>query len=520
MSGVMQSWLLDTMLWTAGLIALVLLLRRPVAKMFGAKAAYALWALPFIRLILPPITLPAWLAPQTGTITTTYTVTLQEPAGGPAQRAVESATAVDWTPYILGAWLLGMAVFLIVRFRFYFQMRAALLEGAVPVGEDGKIRLVETPGTQSPIAFGVFDKVIALPIGFMALTERTQRDLALEHELAHHRAHDLLANFLVQPLFALHWFNPLGWYGWRAMRRDQEAACDARVVATRDEHERAAYASVIASFAAGPNVALAAPMACPVIGEKSIIHRLRSLTMNDISRRRRLTGRMMMGAALLAIPLTASYSYAESMPSMNAPEPPTAPSITGKVAAAPLAPAAPIAPVALQDAPEAPEAPEAGTATDADTQVFVIRETEDGEDGEKGKVIRSERKIVIKGDEKMTKEEREKLMKELREELADVEIEVKEAMQEVRLAVLEMDQDGQKVKIRTECKDGDGHGEWTDKDGKKVIHICKSQVMASALTGLKAAREAIASNTEMEKSMRDEVLQALDEKIENWNSEG
>lgn len=520
MSGDMQSWLLDTVLWTAGLITFVLLVRRPVAKLFGAKAAYALWALPFIRLILPPIILPASLAPQTGTITTTYTVTLQEPTGGAIAPAAESAAAVDWTPYILGAWLLGMAVFLIVRFRFYFQMRAALLQGAVPVGEDGKIRLVETPGTQSPIAFGVLDKVIALPVGFMALTERTQRDLALEHELAHHSAHDLLANFLVQPLFALHWFNPLGWYGWRAMRRDQEAACDARVMAARDEKDRAAYASVIASFAAGPNVALAAPMACPVIGEKSIIHRLRSLTMNDISQRRRWTGRLMMGAALLAIPLTASYSYAESIPSVKVPEAPAAPaalSTSGTVVDAPKPPVAPHAPAMLQDAPEPPEP---GTATDADTQVFVIRDIEEDEDGKKHKVIRGERKIVIKGDEKMTREEREELMKELREELAEVEVEVKEAMQEVRLAVLEMDQDGQKVKIRTECKDGDGHGEWTDKDGTKVIHICKSQVMASALTGLKSAREAIAKNTDMDKSMRDEVLQALDEKIENWNPEG
>ena len=53
----------------------------------------------------------------------------------------------------------------------------------------------------------------------------------------------------VQPLFALHWFNPLGWVGWRAMRRDQEAACDARVVERCDARLRETYASTIASFA-------------------------------------------------------------------------------------------------------------------------------------------------------------------------------------------------------------------------------------------------------------------------------
>ena len=88
-----------------------------------------------------------------------------------------------------------------------------------------------TPAADGPVAFGVLDKVVALPPGFMAGRDRAARDLALAHELAHHRGHDLVCNMLVQPLFALHWFNPLATLGWRALRRDQEAACDARVIA-------------------------------------------------------------------------------------------------------------------------------------------------------------------------------------------------------------------------------------------------------------------------------------------------
>ena len=59
----MTSWLFDTLVWTAALIALVLVLRRPVARMFGPHLAYALWLLPMLRLLFPPITLPAWMAP-------------------------------------------------------------------------------------------------------------------------------------------------------------------------------------------------------------------------------------------------------------------------------------------------------------------------------------------------------------------------------------------------------------------------------------------------------------------------
>ena len=37
------------------------------------------------------------------------------------------------------------------------------------------------------------------------------RELAIAHELAHHRGRDLLANMLAQAVLALHWFNPLAW---------------------------------------------------------------------------------------------------------------------------------------------------------------------------------------------------------------------------------------------------------------------------------------------------------------------
>ena len=59
----MSTWLIDTALYTALLIALVLVLRRPVARHFGPGMAYALWALPLLRLFLPPLVLPANFAP-------------------------------------------------------------------------------------------------------------------------------------------------------------------------------------------------------------------------------------------------------------------------------------------------------------------------------------------------------------------------------------------------------------------------------------------------------------------------
>ena len=304
----MTGWLIDTTLTTGALIALVLVLRRPVARLFGPGMAYALWALPLVRLLLPPLVLPASLAPQASPQGAGMDVIMLA-----APHAVAPAEAAfDWTALVLAVWLGGAALFLAQRLLAYRVMRRRLLAGARPMGREGAVRIVESAEVPAPIAFGLIDKVVALPPGFMASPDRTARDLAIAHELEHHAGHDLAANFAVQPLLALHWFNPLAWAGWRAMRRDQEAACDARVMEGCDAATRAAYGRLIAGFAQSPRLALAAPMACPVLGEKSIIHRLRSLTMSEVSPRRRLAGRAAIAAALLALPLTASISYADA----------------------------------------------------------------------------------------------------------------------------------------------------------------------------------------------------------------
>ena len=333
-------FLFDTLMWTGALIALVLLLRRPVAKYLGAGAAYALWFLPLARLLFPPVTLPAWMkpsflesAPAAEPVVTDLALTPAAESGfsytdvlAPVAPATMESP-VDFVVPLVILWLVGAAIFMGRRFWLYGELRRELLEDARPVGEVGNIRLVETTAISGPMAFGVIDKVVALPDGFMVSRERQVRDLAIAHELEHHYGHDILVNVLIQPLFAAHWFNPLGWMGWTAMRRDQEAACDARVVASRSRDERAAYAAIIADFARRPQIAprpaLAAPMACPVLGDKSIIHRLRSLPMTDHSRRRRVAARGAVAAAVLALPMTASICYVGVSPATagDTPEP-------------------------------------------------------------------------------------------------------------------------------------------------------------------------------------------------------
>ncbi|KRA83172.1 M56 family metallopeptidase [Altererythrobacter sp. Root672] len=534
----MSGWLIDTLIYTGLLIALVLVLRRPVGRTFGPQLAYCLWALPFLRLLLPPIVLPASFRPEVEAVPvpaadvqwvdyvqSVEVVTL--PA--PVTEVVPSApVAVVWEwptlgEAVLAVWLGGALAFLAWRIVMYRKMRREVLADARPVGEIGKIRLIETPMITAPVAFGVLDKVIALPPLFMAQPDLPARDLAIEHELSHHRANDLLANFAAQALLAMHWFNPLAWLGWRAMRRDQEAACDARVLNGRGREERVLYAALIADIAAGPRLALAAPMACPVLGERSIVHRLRSLSMGDISERRRWLGRGLIATSALALPLTASFSYAAGAQEPEAPVPPEAPAAVEP----PVPPEAPVAP----DAPLPPEAPQAGQAQ---VQHFELRR--EGPDGtpqvqqftlrrgpgpqgnlpDMPQMPRAEfhawgnptdpdfgAKMEAWG------KEMEKWGEEWGEKYAEqMEKQAEQWAEAGRRAEPEV----------VESCNPNERRRTTTSDGRQRIVICERDYQVAAASGLRQARASIARNPQISEEVRREVLEDLDDEIRRIES--
>ncbi|MEH6683849.1 MAG: M56 family metallopeptidase [Qipengyuania sp.] len=562
-------FLLDTLVWTGALIGVALLLRRPVAKYLGAGAAYALWFLPLIRMLFPPVTLPAWMRPDlSGGGDAASEVIAADLAFAPSAESgfsysefVSPAgtapldTPIDLLTPLVIVWLVGAAIFMGRRFWLYGELRRELLEDARPVGEVGPIRLIETTAISGPMAFGVFDKVVALPDGFMASRERQVRDLAIAHELAHHRGHDILVNVLVQPLFAIHWFNPLGWMGWSAMRRDQEAACDARVVASRSREERAAYAAIIADFARRPQIAprpaLAAPMACPVLGDKSIIHRLRSLPMTDHSRRRRFAVRGAVAAAVFALPMTASIGYAEGI-AAHVPEEPFA-------LQTPVAPPQPLAPEA-PDAPQAPEPP-----SDREFVAAMERTIEREFDRAERDIERAERELE-RARESMARVERDparharwdgrnwdqmsnkekrafkKEMAQLREDLADggkvqrelQQIEARqvdrvESRREVQLALAEAHAEVAQVraeavaekaiasapKVVMKCLDKDrAVTTKVDAKGRTTMYVCESYGDTVALKALKHTRESLAADRNWSDEMRAEILADIDAEIE------
>ena len=287
-------WLADTLVYTGLLMLLVLLIRRPVARMFGPGIAYLLWLLPAARLFMPALTQTLKAAPATpaalpaDAVAAASTVPLPEEA--------LAATPVDVVTSLLVIWAAGAALFFAVRLAVYLINRRSLLRDAVPIGSVKGIRIVAVPGVCGPFAFGLRSRYIALPEGFARSHSPQERELALAHEIAHHEAGDLWANFVGLLMLSLHWFNPVAWAAWSRFRFDQEAACDARVIGGCDIAQKRLYGSVVARAATGRTLSFASPLG----RRKMLKRRLEIIGRRETPRSRALAGKLLLGSGIVA----------------------------------------------------------------------------------------------------------------------------------------------------------------------------------------------------------------------------
>jgi hypothetical protein len=184
----------------------------------------------------------------------------------------------------------------------YRWQRREVLRDGVQLAELGTVRVVRSPAVTGPVAFGILDRVIAVPIDFDDRFDPRERRLAFDHELSHHRSGDLVANHLAFVLLSLQWFNPLAWVSHSAFRFDLEAACDARVLDKASSDNRAAYARAITKAACGRALLFAGALDRP----RTLHRRLQSMLTSPSSHRRLAGKALIFLTAAAALPLTAS----------------------------------------------------------------------------------------------------------------------------------------------------------------------------------------------------------------------
>ena len=343
----MTDWLIGTLLATSGLILLVLMIRETVRRHFGARVAYGLWLIPAARLLMPTLT-ETVERPVAPTIANpmTFSQQIAEPlmmarVAPPEPSLIEQAGG--WPTILTVLWLGVAAGLFAARMLAFRRERAAILDNAVEIDRVVSIRLVQSAEVSGPLAFGIFDRVIAVPADFDSLYDERERRLALEHELAHHRSGDLAVNLVAFGLLCLQWFNPLAWAAHAAFRFDQEAACDARVL-DKIRGNRSDYGRAIAKAASGRALLFAS-----ALDRRNTLHRRLKSMLTNPSTGRRLAGRVIVVAAIaVAVPMTATRAieYVDiAVPSAaSAPQAVKAPAAVAAIAAQATAPASPVKP--------------------------------------------------------------------------------------------------------------------------------------------------------------------------------
>ena len=273
----MTAWIVENMVLATAAMLLVLLVRKPVASLFGAGAAYALWLIPPLRLILPPI--PALDAPIPSVVPP-LDVSILIPASN-----VHAAT-VPWVPMLGAIWVAGMTAFIGWQWLGYRRFLMELSLASRSIGSHAGLPLMASPAVMGPLALGLLDRRIVVPADFEDRYSSGEQQLALAHEAIHHRRGDIWANLAALLVLAVNWFNPVAWLAFRAYREDQELACDAAVAAAAAPQVRADYARALIKAASRPGLIAA----CPLNHVDQLKRRLKMIKDHRSSRLRMLGG--------------------------------------------------------------------------------------------------------------------------------------------------------------------------------------------------------------------------------------
>lgn len=208
----------------AAAIIVVLILRAPVRKAFGAPLAYVLWlAAP---LAVAAALLPAPVRTVPAPVDVAVAAAVQPPRQtlplAPKPRPTDPATVL-----LLLLWLAGAAA-----------------GAGMAVVHQRRFLALAREGLVGPAVVGFLRPRLVLPADFEGRFTREEREVILAHEAAHLARHDSRLNTALAALQCAFWFNPLIHLAGHFVRIDQEIACDAAVVGEHP-HSRAVYAQAL-----------------------------------------------------------------------------------------------------------------------------------------------------------------------------------------------------------------------------------------------------------------------------------
>ena len=511
----MSAWLFDSLLVTSALMGAILLIRGPVAKLFGAGVAYALWLIPAARLLMPSLTdetAPVGQSSQAMSDTVRESILAGINIAEPATTAIAGSPGIDMAALAITIWLGGAVLFFMIQMIRYASMRDDLLSGVAEITVIDGVSVVASDQVAGPLAFGLFKRFIAVPPDFIKAYSPAERELAIAHEMAHHKSGDLFANLAAFIVLCLQWFNPIAWMSWSAFRVDQEAACDARVLAGKCAEDRVIYGQALARTAFDGLPTFATALNSP----KTIIERLRRLTMKDPSKQRRSFGKLgILTATAVILPLTATVVAQEA--ETTAEKKAKSGIVKSHVKV-------------IKVKPKDDDTIYITTQGD-DGKSFVFQTIQKASQSEIDRLAANAEKLAARNADNTTRSDHTRGGTTFRVhkngKLANSDADyIHFSADEVRVSTLVPEIDIQEITVN--CKEGQPvttnveGSDGTSKSRIKIVMCGKGQAKVArieALEGLREARSEIASEEDMPKAIRTDVIEKLEKQIRKLEAE-
>ena len=204
----------DIIIATSVAIFVIAILRPLVNHFCGAIATLRLWW------VLPLAILSA-LIPKVQQVVISEAATTAAVTMSTSIKIVVPAATWSWQALFVVVWLIGFACYagwlVVAQWRFAKAVAWRKRFGISPAGT-------------SPAMLGILQPRLVLPRDFRQRYSRAERRLILQHERTHVERGDTITNLAMAVLTASQWWNPLVIFASRALSRDQERACDARVI--------------------------------------------------------------------------------------------------------------------------------------------------------------------------------------------------------------------------------------------------------------------------------------------------
>jgi hypothetical protein len=141
----------------------------------------------------------------------------------------------NWSAMAMfGAWALGFGSIVLIRFRNWLRIRAALC-ASVPIDIPASVEVRSSPGLLEPGVVGLWRPILLLPAGIEERLTRAQLEAVLAHELSHVRRRDNLSASVHMVVEAMFWFHPAVWWIGARLLEERERACDEEVLSAGGE---------------------------------------------------------------------------------------------------------------------------------------------------------------------------------------------------------------------------------------------------------------------------------------------